>query len=335
MKSTSSITKAKNEFPRGFIEIWHLKLNDPSSHRALWLRFVVLKSLNGFKKVAEVWGIYFHKTNGKEIKKVAIKQNFDFSDFSSPSAKEVKIANCQLLGNRTFGAIQAKGQSIEWNLDFVNGQDASFAFVPRVLSKSKLIKTSIITDHEELFFTGKTKINGEVIEWDRASGMLGRIQGPRIGHSWVWSQCNTFFDEQGKAADLIFEGLTTQTKLGPLTSPRISSFYFNYKNESYCFNTLKDAFFIKSKNTLKEWEFRAERKDISFRGYAKAEHKEFAGLTYEDTDGSLLYCSNSKLSDLRIIVYKKGKLEATFTAKETAAFEIVSRTKNPYVPLLI
>jgi hypothetical protein len=120
-----------------------------------------------------------------------------------------------------------------------------------------------------------------------------------------------------------------------MITPHLSSFLFRYQGANYCFNQLRDTFHIKSKNTLNEWDFQADRDDLSFRGHANAEHKDFVGLTYEDTNGSLLYCANSKLSNLRILVYRRGKLESTFTAQGTAAFEIVSRDKNPYVPLLL
>ena len=57
---------------------------------------------------------------------------------------------------------------------------------------------------------------------------------------------------------------------------------------------------------------------------------------YEDTNGSLLYCANSKLLEVsRIHIYRRGKLsESTFYGHGTAAFEVVTREKNPYVPIL-
>jgi hypothetical protein len=193
----------------------------------------------------------------------------------------------------------------------------------------------MITDCEELLVSGTTTVNGEVVEWKDASGMQGHLEGPKSAHSWVWGHCNLFTDEQGRPSDFAFEGLSAKAFLGPLTSPKLSCFYFHYRNQDYYFNTLKDAFFIKSKNTLNEWMFQVDREDLSFRGRAHAEHKDFAGLTFEDTDGSLLYCAHSQLSDLHIFVYRRGKLEASFQAKGAAAFEVVSRNKNPYVPLLV
>jgi hypothetical protein len=326
----------KTDLPLGSQKVWYLKLNDPVTHRALWLRFSLLCSGNGFKRVAETWAVFFEKSsNQKEIKKVAIKQTHDISAFSTNDQFDIRIGECELSENHTRGNIQSKGNTIQWDLALTQGRKSSFNLVPQFFAKSKLIKNSMLTDNEELLFSGTTQVNGETIQWKEAIGMQGHVEGPKSGHSWVWGQCNLFTDDQGKTADLVYEGLSARAKFGPLVTPSLSSFYFYYNNQNYYFNTLRDALFIKSKHTLNEWEFQADRNDISFRGHAKAEHKDFAGLTYEDTNGSLLYCANSKLSDLQLLVYKSGKLEAAFNAQGTAAFEVVSREKNPYVPMLI
>ncbi len=314
---------------------WYLKFNDPSSQRALWLRFTLLSSKNGFKKIAETWAIFFQKLPHREIRKMALKQTYDIGEFSLSGASGVRIGECELTETFTRGVIQSKGNSIKWDLTLTSGRESSFRIVPESLTKFGLIKNSIVTDCEELLMSGTTQINDETLSWKEAPGMKGHLFGPKSGHSWIWGHCNLFTNEEGKLAQFIFEGLSARTQIGPLVTPLLSSFFFFYQGQNYFFNTLKDLLFLKSSNTLNEWRFQADRGDISFRGYAKAEHKDFAGLTFEDTNGSLLYCANSKLSDMKILVYRSGKLEATFTALGTASFEVVSRTKNPYVPLLI
>ncbi len=326
--------KAKLATPQGFQQVWYLKLNDPISHRALWIRFSLLSTHNGFKRIAETWAVYFQRGVNREVKKVAIKQTYDMKSYSKEGNK-IRIGECELSENHTRGFIQSKGNSIQWDFSFLPARKSTFSFVPEVLSRSGLVRNSIVTQDEELLFTGSAQINGEKFLWKESPGILGIHQGSRNGHSWVWGQCNTFLNEQGKNTNFIFEGLTARTQIGPFISPKFSSFYFNYQDQEYFFNSLKDAIFLKSQNSLNEWKFQADRGDISFRGSANAEYKDFAGLTFEDTNGSLLYCSNSKLSDMKVLVYKAGKLEATFSAQGTAAFEVVSREKNPYVPILI
>jgi hypothetical protein len=319
-----------------FHEVWYLKLNDPASQRALWIRFTLLSSGNGFKRVAEAWAVYFHRDENREVKKVALKQTFDLGAFkASPKNTVLKIGENELTSTSTQGFVQSKGNSIRWDLSFSPERSCHFNLIPEFFSKIGLNQTSAETLCEELIFTGMTEINGEVIHWKESPGMIGHFYGPKSGHSWTWGQCNSFKNESGNPVPFVFEGLSVRAQVGPLKSPLISTFYFYYQGRNYHFNSLKDVIQLKSKNTLNEWQFQADRGDIVFRGYVKSDYKDFAGLTYEDTNGSLLYCANSKLSNMKVLVYKRGKLESSFSSEGTAAFEVVSRDKNPYVPILV
>jgi len=324
----------KSEVQRAFYKNWYIKLIDPTTHQAFWLKFNVLSTSNGFRRIAEVWAIYFQKSN-KEVKKVALKQTYPIESFLASDQTDIRIGDSELLPNRTRGSVTSKGNSIQWDLHLMPARESSIRFVPNILTKTKIIRNSIVTLCEEMLFSGTAIINGEIIQWKEAPGMQGYLDGSRNNHSWIWGHCNSFIDEQGNSSPFAFEGFSTRAKLGPFVIPRLSSFYFYYQGKHYHFKTLREALYIKSKHNLNEWTFQADRDDLSFRGYAKAEHKDFAGLTFEDTNGSYLYCTHSELAEMKIHVYRKGKLEATLTSPGTAGFEIVSREKNPYVPLLI
>ncbi|MGK5087653.1 hypothetical protein WDW86_08855 [Bdellovibrionota bacterium FG-2] len=319
-----------------FQEVWYLKLNDPSAQRALWLRFTLLVSHNGFKRIAEVWAIFFQRGLTKDISKIALKQTFSIENFANnPSSTGIQIAQSELTSSLTKGAIQSKGNSIEWDLKISSAQDYSFNMVPETLSRLKVVKNTAVTVAEDLRFTGTSKINGETVSWNQAPGMQGHLSGPKNGHSWTWGHCNCFTDEKGNAVPFVFDGLTARAQVAGAPTPWLSTFFFLYRGTPYRFNTLWDALRVRSSHSHTEWSFQADRGELSFRGEAKAEHKDFAGVTYEDTNGSLLYCANSKLSNMKIHVYRRGKLESTFVSNGNAAFEVVSREKNPYVPILI
>jgi len=326
----------------GYQEVWYLKLNDPDAQRAMWLRFTLLQSDNGFKRAAEVWAIVFHRKDSKDVSKLALKQTQDIRAFSSspsPSQEDAdssfRIGDCEFGHGYTRGQIQSKGRTIKWDLKFVPSQTASFNFVPESLARTGIVKNRVFTPHSDLRFTGTSEVDGERHEWKAVPGMQGHLAGPKNGHSWVWGHCNSFFNEQGHPVPFVFEGLSARSRLGPVPSPQLSALFFIYQGKEYRFNSLWDAVRCRSQHSLTEWKFSAERGDLLFRGHAGAEHRDFAGITYEDTDGSLLFCANSKLSEMQVVVYRRGKLEATFNSSGTAAFEVVSRHKNPYVPLLI
>lgn len=321
-----------------FQEVWYLKVNDPSANRALWLRVTLLISANGFRRVAETWAIHFQRSSSssKEVSKLALKQTHDLKSFGYDADGTIRVAGCEFGPRHTRGQITSKGKTIAWDLEIQTGHDVRFNLVPETLSRTGLVRNTAITVAEDLRFSGTTRIDGTESQWTNAAGMQAHLSGTKNGHSWVWGHCNLFVDAQGRPVPFLFEGLSAKARLvGSLPSPRLSTFFFHYDGKAYHFNSLWDALRVKSRSTLTEWQFQADRGDLSFRGKAQAELKDFAGLTYEDTNGSLLYCANSKLSNLEIHVYRRGKLENTFYSHGTAAFEVVTRQKNPYVPLLI
>lgn len=325
-------------FPQGpYQESWYLSLRDPSTLRALDLRFSILISSNGFRRLAEAWAVFFQKNPGSEAVKIAMKESFDLKTFSTVMNKEgFQISDCEFSDTQTRGKVQSKGRSIEWDLTMEPRQQAEFDLVPNAIKKTKLIRHMIVTPQPDLAFTGVVRVNGEEFRFNRAPGMQGHQSGPRNAHSWIHGHCNVFTNEQGVPVPFVFEGLTMRSHLlAGIPSPKISSFYFLYQGKEHHFNNIRDAIRLQSRHGLNEWTFQAERGDLLFRGRASVEHKDFAGLTLEDTNGSLIYVANSKFSDLEIHVYNRGKLESALRANQTASVEIASRKKNPYVPILV
>ncbi|MCM2277287.1 MAG: hypothetical protein NDJ89_04370 [Oligoflexia bacterium] len=323
-------------------EVWYAKLNELPGQRSLWIGISLLASENGFRRVAEAWAVQAHRSASREVSKVAVKQTFELDSFLSPSiptsprSSSARLGECELRESLTRGTIRSKGQEISWDLTLAPRTEARYELIPAPLRKFRMTRSSVETVQADAVFSGTIRVNGEVFRIDRAPGMQGHCSGSRPGHSWVRGHCNSFVTEQGQPGTLVFEGITARARLlGPMPSPWVSSLSFIYQDKTFAFHSLKDALRIRSSHSLTEWKFQAERGDIHFRGTCSAEHKDFAGLTFEDTNGSLIFCSSTNLADMRIHVYRRGKLEAAFHSASSAGLEIASRTKNPYVPLLL
>lgn len=321
---------------RGFHESWSLSLTDPSGTQALLLRFTLLMTKNRFHKIAETWAVYYRREPNQEVSKWAVKQSFPIGTFQVPASGTIQIGDCLLSPGFTRGQIVSKGHNITWELQLNSQSDYPVILVPHSLQKLKIIENDLWSASEHLSATGTIQVNGNPMAFSELRGSQGHTSGPKSGHSWVRGHANSFINEKGEPVDFIFDGITAKARMtGGLSTPRISSFYFFHQGKHYHFNTIWDALHVRSKNTINSWQFQADRGELSFRGIMKAEHKDFAGLQYEDTDGSTLYCATSKLSDLQIHVYRNGKIESTFNAHATASFEVASRSKNPYVTFLI
>lgn len=321
---------------RRLYAVWYAKFTDPQGY-GLWIRFTFLATSNQFRQVAECWAIFFQRSPNGDVVKTAFKQSQDLKTFfNSPQTDGIQMGECQLTSHQCKGRLQSQGRTIQWNLQMTPAQDLQFNLVPESLSRSGMIKTQIMTLGEDLRATGFVEVDGKKFLFEKSSAMQGRISGPRTGYSWAWGHCNFFVNERQEPTPIVFEGLSARARLtGPLISPQLSSFFFFYEGQAYHFNTLWSSIRIRSKSNLTAWNFQADRGELSFRGHIQAEYRDFAGLIYEDTDGSLLYCHGSNLCHMTLLIYRNGKLESTLTSPGTTSFETVTRTKNPYVPMLI
>ncbi len=336
--------------PRGrpFFRYRTLRILEPKKQQALWLRFTLLTSTNGFRRLAEVAAIFYERDGERRMKKTALKQTTPLSPGALPlprltassSASDLTIGECQLTQSHSAGVIQSKNHRFSWNLHFAPTQPESFNCIPEILSRFQAVRHSARTLCEELQATGTTQLDDQTLQWSKAPGSQSDFAGARASHSWVASHCNCFYDapgggQQQQRVPFIFDALRLKSRLGPLRLPAFSAFYFFYQGQHYFFNHLRDHFSLQSTTTLNSWEFKVDRKELSFRGTVQAEHRDFAGLTLEDTDGSLLYCASTALADLTLYIYRSGKLETTVYANGNAYFEQVDRNPNPYVSAVL
>lgn len=323
----------------GHQEVWYLKMNDPSAGRALWLRFTLLIGATGQKRVAEVWAISFEKQASGEVTKVGLKNTYGLDAFTPIMDADVpafRIGECSFSDHHTRGEVRSDDHTVRWDFEMKTASPCTFDFVPTSLRRLGLVKTMAVTVFEDWRFTGWSEVDGAHAAWNDAPGMQGHLAGPKNGHSWAWGHCNCFVDEEGRPAPCIFDGLSARARLGKsMATPHLTTLYFHYRDTDYCFNRPRDALRTKSRYGPLEWEFETGVGRLLFRGQIRAELGDFAGVTYEDTDGSFLYCYNSKVSNMTMRVYRGGTLEQTLTAAGTTAFEFVTREKHPDIPLLI
>jgi hypothetical protein len=319
----------------GFYEVWYLKLNLPSNSAepgpALWLRLTTLSLKTGLKKVAETWAVFFEPDSKAGTRKLAIKNTAGLAAYQSRSEGGVQIEDSVFLPGRTSGSAAGRGHRVEWDLAF-EPNTFSFHHVPAVLQKMRLTKSIVCKPNIDVKFKGHFSVNGRRFEVNGAPGCQGHIWGKRYAHDWAWAHCNLF--ENGAGA--VIELLSARVKLGGLlTSPRLSALYFDYKGERHEFNKLRDSLAIKSNYSLTRWDFVADRGPLRLIGEITCDSKDLVGVTYEDTQGSFLYCNNSGLASLTLSVYHRGKLDGTLKSSRTTSFETVSRNRSPYVEVLL
>lgn len=318
----------------GFQEVWYLKLNDALRRTALWLRFTLLQRTDHSKEVAEVWAVFFD-ASVHPPGKTAVKNTFPLARFASLKDNGFSVGKCGLYQGESEGVLRNGAESIRWHIRSTQRLPERHDFVPECLKKTGLVKNMARTVYEDLLYTGWCEVNGRRYDWEDAPGMQGHLAGPRNGHSWGWGHCNCFLDEQGNPAPVIWDGLCARARLGTIAAPPLNSMFFQVEDKAYHLNTLRDAFSFYSQYGFEGWHFRVKKKKVLFEGRVHAGIEAYAGIPYEDTDGSLLYCHNTKIADMILqVIFPDGR-KRRYVSHGAAAFEFVARSVHPDVPLLI
>jgi len=322
---------------QGHQEVWYMKMNAVEERRALWLRFTLLITKDGNVRVAEVWAIDFQRREDGSVDNCGIKNTWPLHEFTQEAGDvpAFRIGGNYFSDTHTHGRVEKEGQSIAWDLKLGEFRPAGIDLVPASVRRLG-INNIALNLFDDLRFNGWSEVNGRRFEWHDAPGMQGHLFGPKNGHSWAWAHCNTFKDEDGNPADVLFDGIHARARLGDnFAAPALATMYFVYDGCEFRLNRLRDALRIRADHGKNIWRFTAKADNLSFRGRVYADDADFAGVTYQDTNGSFLYCYNSKLSSMTLEVWEKGKCINKYYAGGTVGFEVVTREKRNDIGLLI
>ena len=289
-------THFKGQYP--FYEVWYGKLNFDED-KAFWFRYTVQ---NGPTEESALWAIFFDGPRITAHKKI--------SHITSPAG--------------TLDEQHARGHTgkIRWALTYKHN-NGGFDPVPTSLKKLHLTKSLTQTPVIDARFEGVIEVEGRTYEVKNSPGMIGHVWGKKQALEWTWCHCNRFLSSD----DVVFEGLSARVPILKWQSPPLTSLYIKYKGRVHLLNTLYNLITTRSHYSCGLWKFAAKNRDISVIGTARARPEYIAVITYTDTDGSQLYCHNSKLADLELCVeeFKTGHRHI-FKSDKKAALEWVTRS---------
>jgi len=297
-------SKFKNQFP--FYEVWYGKFN-LDHERAFWFRYTLM---NGKTKESALWAVTF---GPDQI--IAQKKTYPLEKISLIS--DIQLPSGILSNDRMEGALPR----LQWKLTYEN-LNGSFEHVPPLLKYFHLTKSLVRTPVVTALFSGSLFIDGKEQAVCRSPGMIGHIWGKQQALEWTWAHCNRFEGDEGA----VFEGLSARIPFFKKASPPLTSLYLKYNQKECFFNGLWDLFKTSSSFGYCFWNFKAQNRDIALEGHITAVPEKNAVLTYTDTDDSSLYCHNSKLASIVLLIEDRGTGEKRrLYSKSSAALEWVTR----------
>ena len=318
-------------------EVWYGKVDLPDE-RALWFRYT---TLNGVIKEAATWAIFF-SPDGIQTGKTRwwLEELLPTGPLSPRDEPEsplgpttrfarrhaaFRVADAHLDDGNALGS----AGSISWDL-FWENRGLSFSYIPHGLHQAGLAKSTYDDCFMDLRVSGVIQAGSERVEFENARGMLGHIQGSQIaGADWAWAHCNHCDDHP----DAVFEGLSARALLpGGRKSPLLTAMVLFLDGQRYSFHGPLQILNHQSDFDRHRWNFLATQGDLQLYGEARAP-AQVALVRYTDTDGSHLFCFNSKLATLSLkLIDPKRPEPVHLTSTGRSAFEVVTRDR-PDLPL--
>lgn len=314
---------------RGHVESYFLKINDPARPRALWVKATILhrRGTPGDSAIAEAWAVVFDRERGHTAHKTTTP--IALAHFGAGPSLDVEVAGCSLSSTRARGSLG----DLAWDLELAPHAPPLFLYRHPRMYTGKLPSQKNLSPIPDLTASGTLRVRGET--WDLTGsgewrGSLGHNWGTRHTHLYAWGQISAW-DGVGvspeNASDLIFEGATARVAIGPLVMPPLTVLSVRWRGVRYEWNALADVRKNKAAiHDFRRWSFSGESADGTIEGELEADTNDFVGLRYENPNGKMTHCLNSKLARARIRLEVSGRAPFEATSR-AAAFEI--GTHNP------
>lgn len=317
--------RCEDDAPGGHVESYFIKLDDREGSRALWLKATILVRQGGTPRVAEAWAVAFDRDRGH----VACKETVPLAEARfSRSGLDVSVADLTITDGRITGEVASGGSRVGVDLRFTTDAAPMPLYAERFY-RGRFPSTKAVSPHPDARFDGTYTVNGEAVNVEGWRGMQGHNWGPRHTELYAWGHVNQWEGDP----DLVFEGATGRVRVGPVLAPPLSALRVCYRGVRYDFNGPMAIARARGKIGLRRWAFSAKSAHATLSGELWAETADFAGLRYENPDGAVTYCLNSKIARGRLRLSIRGRPDVEAMTR-AAALEIATLDPAHGVTLL-
>jgi hypothetical protein len=317
----------------GHYEVWYLTMSDETSAAGYWIRYSITTPDRGRgEPYAQLWFARFDRRNPAQS--FAINRKLPIQTFASESRPfAVRIGDAELTHAGCRGQLHGSGHEVRWALKWRPG-GRTYRPLPVVMYRgSGLGDTAMLTPNLDVPVRGSITIDGSEHAIAGAPGVQTHLWGRKHAHWWAWGHCNAFAGRRGAVLETLTLGLE---RFGRVLPP-LTLFTLFVDGEVLRFNQLADAVTTSGDCGTGYYRFSGGHRRIRVEGEFTCAPAQMVQAVYVDPDGQRAWCANTEIGDLRVTVWKRDGLGASWRehdrllAPGTAHFEIAGRTRNPAV----
>jgi hypothetical protein len=326
----------------GHYEVWYVTFTDPATGVGFWIRYTMVAPLpgTGEESTCSLWFMAMDRSDPS--RNVGQKVSFPVSELMATAEPfELRIGDATLTDQGMSGSLEQDGVSSEWDLSWESRLPA-YGHVHPLLRRARIAKTVLFLPHPELDVRGSIQIGERRIDVDGAVGGQAHLWGSKHANRWAWVHCNDFVGTDGspRHGDFI-DGVSVFVprfgrEIGPNT-PVVARIGGSDLNSIGPVAVTRNP----SVFGLDHWTFEARDTARKVTGEVAARREDLVGVTYHDPDGSLAYCYNTEVADMRLEVWERDGRRAPWRKVDElrsdghAHFEYAQRLPVEGVPLMV
>jgi hypothetical protein len=308
----------------GHYESFYIKATRPGGGRAIWIRHTVHKR-PGEELTGSLWVTLFDaEAPGPRATKVTVGAEA----VSAPPGAYIDVAGARLGPGTASGEATTPELEASWELTFTDGPEA-FRHLPYdFLYRAPLPKTKLLSPYPDSRFSGTFSLGGERIDLDAWPGMIGHNWGAEHAERWIWMHANELGEEGA-----FFDAGLGRIKVGPMTTPWIGNAVLAIDGELHRLGGLDRIRSTTVDEQPTQCEFELTGKDIRVHGRVGSEPRNFVGWVYADPVGPEHNTVNCSISDLALVVERKGREPRRLECGGAAAYELGMRETDHGIAL--
>lgn len=314
------------------VESWFLRFVDPASPRALWLKITTLEGRTGGNPdVAEAWAALFQGDSTFAVKQTIPREE---ALLLAPPLT-LGAAGAELSLDGESGHARGALPGIEWELKLQRlpgPLGAPLCLYPTArMIDAPFPKNQLLTPRPALRASGRVQLGGQTIAIDGWLGSEGHNWGPAHPERYAWGQA-LFLDAAGEPFALA-EGASGSIRVGGLRTPLLSLLVVRRGAREYRFDRVADLWNQRARLEFPRWSLAMEGPDGRAELTMEASRSRIVGLGYENPDGSVARCLNSKLARVTLRLNPTDDDPFTLTSAHVGALEFLVRGEAPPFPL--
>lgn len=327
----------------GHVESHFMRANSPDGERALWVKHTILSPAGVVGgAVAEAWAIAFRRGAAANV---GVKSTVPISAARFvDSPFRIETGEAVLEQGAARGAADSGGHRIEWDLRFDASAPSFHPFPLERMYEAPFPRSKTLTPCPDTRFDGSFVVDGEEWTVDGWPGMQGHNWGRSHAEAYAWVHCNAWDEGSdgpsgpgglaGPNGPAWLEAITGRIKLGPVLTPWLSLAALHIDGETHRFDGARA---LTSRAVDVSW-YRLRLGLVkgarSLRIDVEAPRQDMAGLHYENPDGSMTHCLNSKLATGTVTLSLPGRPDRVLRS-DRLALELGTKDRGHGVEMLV